>query len=312
MPSAKIALVTGGSRGVGRGIAHALGEAGATVYLTGRTSAREEPPGPGTIEHVAREVDGLGGRGIPVRCDHEKADEIAALFARIASESRRLDLLVNNVHSGVAALVDGLGRDFWELDPAIWDAMNGAGLRGHYIASVHAARLMVPRGRGLIVNVSSFGSLGYLFNAAYGVGKAALDRMTADLAHELRPKGVAVVSVWPGLVRTELTDDLLKDASPGYRRIFEAYAEPPSRAGAAVAALAADPEVLRHTGQALVAAEVMGARSPRSLSVLLRALLPPRYGRLAALAPPLRVPRFAVALVLRRVSDVLRRDGGFK
>jgi NAD(P)-dependent dehydrogenase (short-subunit alcohol dehydrogenase family) len=318
-----IALVTGGSRGVGRGIARALGESGATVYVTGRTVASEIEAEPGTIEHVARDVDRLGGHGIPIRCDHERPEEIGALFARIASESGRLDLLVNNAHSGIGDLVSGVDRRFFELDPGVWDRMNDAGLRGHYIASVHAARLMVPRRRGLIVNVSSFCALGYTLSVPYGVGKAALDRMTADVAHELRPDGVAVVSLWPGLVRTELTETLFQDVSPGYRRILEAYGEPPSRTGRAIAALAADGRVLRHSGRALIAGEVARAyrvfeddgsypRSPRSLTTLAAALLPRPLEALAAWVPPARVQRFVVARVLRRFSDVLRARGGFK
>jgi dehydrogenase/reductase SDR family member 1 len=311
----KIALVTGGSRGVGRGVARALGEAGATVYLTARTS--------GPLEAAAREVDGLGGRGIPVRCDHAKADEIAALFARIGAESGRLDILVNNVHGGVPDIVEGVDRRFWELDPGVWDRMNDAGLRGHYLASYHAARMMVPRRTGLIVNVSSFGSLSYLFNAAYGIGKAAADRMTRDLALELRPEGVAVVSLWPGLVRTELTEAALKDATPGYRRIFEAYGESPSVAGRAVAGLASDPAILRRSGSVQIAAEVMrrlalvdesGKRplSPRSYRTFFLALLPGGWHRLAVLAPPGNVPLWLVARVITRFSVILREHGGYR
>ena len=239
----KVALVTGGSRGVGRGIARGLGEAGATVYVTGRTSRQGPDPGPGTIEHVAREVDELGGRGIPVRCDHNDDAAVAGLFERIESEAGRLDLLVNNVHSGVDLILDTVHQRFWEIDPGCWDRMNGVGLRGHYIASVHGARMMVRRRSGLIVNVSSIGASSYLFNIAYGVGKAALDRMTADMAVELRNEGVTVISLWPGLVRTELTSAQLTDAIPAYRRIFDACSETPLLSGRVLAALAADDRV---------------------------------------------------------------------
>ncbi|HEX4823280.1 MAG TPA: SDR family NAD(P)-dependent oxidoreductase [Candidatus Polarisedimenticolaceae bacterium] len=321
--SGTVALVTGASRGIGRAIARALGETRATVYVTGRTVASEIPPEPGTIEHVARDVDRLGGHGIAVRCDHEHPDEIGALFAKVASESGQLDLLVNNVHSGMPDLVAGVGRPFWETDPAVWERMNGPGLRGHYVAAVHAARLMVPARRGLIVNVSSFCAGGYLLSVPYGVGKAALDRMTADLAHELLPHGVAVVSVWPGLVRTDTTGAVFHEAAPRYRRILDAYGETPERTGRAVAALASDPRVLRHSGRALIAAEVMRdyrvfdddgryPPSPRSLTTLASALLPDRFRPLAALVPPVRVPRFVVARVLTRFSDHLRARGGFK
>jgi len=321
--SGTVALVTGGSRGIGRAIARVLGETRATVYVTGRTVAKEIPPEPGTIEHVARDVDRLGGHGIPVRCDHDRPEEIGALFSRIAAEAGRLDLLVNNVHSGMPDLVGGVGRPFWEIDPAVWDRMNGPGLRGHYIAAVHAARLMVPQGSGLIVNVSSFCALGYLLSVPYGVGKAALDRMSADLAHELRAKRVAVVSVWPGLVRTEVTDPAFREMAPRYRRILDAYGETSSRTGRAIVALLSDPKVLRHSGRALIVAEVMRdygvfeddgryPPSPRSLTTLAHALLPDRFRPVAAWIPPARIPRFVVARVLTRFSDHLRERGGFK
>jgi NAD(P)-dependent dehydrogenase (short-subunit alcohol dehydrogenase family) len=319
----RIALVTGGSRGVGRGIARGLGEAGATVYLTGRTTSSAVPAPAGTIEAAAREVDASGGTGIPVRCDHGIDAEVAALFARIEREQGRLDVLVNNAHAGLDAIATGVGRRFWEGEPQTWDRMNHVGLRGHYVATVHAARMMTARRSGLIVNVSSFASLGYVFDVPYGVGKAALDRLTADAARELTPEGVAVVSVWPGFVRTELTEALLGDASAGYRRIFEAYAEAPIVTGRAVAALAADRDVLRRSGRALIAAEVAaghGARdedgrkplSPRSVRRLARAALPPRWQRLASLAPTVRVPLVFVAPVLARFSDILKSRGGFR
>jgi len=321
--SGTVALVTGGSRGVGRGIARALGRTGATVYVTGRTRSHGAEPEPGTIEDAARDVDRGGGRGIAVPCDHTRAEEIAALFARIGAEAGRLDLLVNNVHSGIADVVDGVGRSFWEQDPGVWDRMNDAGLRGHYLATVHAARLMVPRRTGLIINISSFGALGYLFGVPYGVGKAALDRLTRDAAHELRSAGIAVLSIWPSLVRTELTGEALQDLPGGYRRILDAYGEPPVRTGLAVTALASDPHVLRFSGRALVVAEVLRRygvrqedgrrpRSPRSLTTLAAAILPPRWNALAAVVPPIRMPLFAVRRVLTGFSDHLRARGGYR
>jgi NAD(P)-dependent dehydrogenase (short-subunit alcohol dehydrogenase family) len=319
----KVALVTGASRGVGRGIARGLAEAGATVYVTARTTSKGGPIEPGTIESTAREVDALGGRGIPIACDHSVPAEIEALFARIRRDSGRLDLLVNNAHSGFAELAANAGRRFWEIDPGVWDRMNGAGLSGHYVASVHAARMMVPVRSGLIVNVSSFGSLCYLFDIAYAVGKAALDRLTADMARELKPAGVAAVSLWPGFVWTELTSSLRLTATPGYRRVLDAYGESPLVAGRAVAALAADPSVLRLSGRVQIAAEVAarhglceedGARalSPRSLRRLARALLPARWQPLAKVVPAARLPLFMVAPALSRFADRLKRDGGFR
>jgi len=319
----KITLVTGASRGVGRGIARAFGEAGATVYVTGRTAQRGAVPEPGTIESVAAEVDALGGKGIPVRCDHTRDEEIRGLFARIESESERLDVLVNNVHSGVYDMAEGVDRRFWEIEPGDWDRMNGAGLRGHYVASVYAARIMTRQHGGLILNVSSFGAVTYLFNVAYGVGKAALDRLTADTAIELKSEGVAVLSLWPGLVRTELTEQLMSEATPGYRRVFEAYGESTMVTGRAAAVLAARPDNLRRTGRVLIAAEVLRSaglrdeqgrkpRSPRSLRSFAMALFPGRWQRLAALAPHVTFPFWIARPVVRKFTEILKENGGFR
>lgn len=321
--AARVALVTGGSRGVGRGIARGLGEAGATVYVTGRTVGGGSVPEPGSIEHVAGEIDALGGRGLPVRCDHADDDQVRDLFARIERESGRLDLLVNNVHSGIHAMAEGVDRRFWQIEPGDWDRMNHVGLRGHYIASVYAARLMTPRRSGLIVNVSSVGAISYLFNVAYGVGKAALDRMTADMAIELRSEGVAVVSLWPGLVRTEVTESVIEEATPGYRRIFDAYGESTTIAGRAAAVLAADPRIMRRSGRVLIAAEVVrkaglreedGLRpdSPRSLRRVARALVPARSGRWAVVVPPLNMPLWMTRIVVRRFTEILKTTGGYR
>jgi NAD(P)-dependent dehydrogenase (short-subunit alcohol dehydrogenase family) len=304
----RIALVTGGSRGVGRGIVLALAESGASVWVTGRTVA--------DLERLASEA---GGAVLPVRCDHADDAQVSALFERIAAEAGHLDLLVNNAYSGVADIAATAHRRFWETGPELWDAMNGVGLRGAYVASVHAARLMVPRRSGLIVNLSSPASLAYLFNAAYGIGKAAVDRMTRDLAFELAEHGVAVVSLWPGFVRTELTQDLFGEAAPAYRRIFDAYAETPRVAGRAAAILAADPGILRRSGTVVIAAELgrkHGVRdadgslalSPRSLKRLARAAVP----GLAAFVPPVNVPLWAIGPVLRSFSRRLKGRGGFR
>ncbi len=245
-----IAVVTGASRGVGKGVALGLGEAGATVYVTGRTVAKSGTAAlPGSIEETADEVTRLGGRGVAVRCDHAKDDDVAALFARIDEESGRLDILVNNVF----AVPDGplFGTPFWEQPLAFWDTMHGVGLRSHYVASVHAAKRMVPARSGLIVNISSFGGAAYAVNVAYGVGKAGVDRLSKDAAHELREHGVTVVSFYPGIVRTERLV-AMGDASPFPLK----HAESAVFTGRAVAALAADPKRLEKTGRVLVVAEL--------------------------------------------------------
>ena len=251
----KVALVTGASRGVGKGIALGLGEAGATVYLTGRTveEGHAAVALPGTIYKTAAEVDRLGGRGIAVRCDHRDDAQVAALVERIRTEQGRLDILVNNVWGGYEHFYDGTEfwteTGFWTVPLARWDAMFTAGVRAHYVASVLAAPLMIAQGHGLIVTVSSFAGQKVDAGVAYGVAKAADDRMAVCMAHELRPHNVASVALYPGLVRTE---GVLKAGE-----YFDlSNSESPQLIGRAVAALAADPDVMRESGQVLVAAEL--------------------------------------------------------
>ncbi|MCB1155223.1 SDR family NAD(P)-dependent oxidoreductase, partial [bacterium] len=200
-----IALVTGASRGVGRGIAESLGEAGATVYVTGRSGdgVRSLENLPGTIEETAERVNELGGHGIPVRCDHTDDDQVEALFMRIRDEAGRLDLLVNNVWGGY----EGYGSaafdaPFWVQPMWRWRGMVDAGLRAHFTASRMAAPMMIERKSGLIVNISSGDrEHHYLGNAMYDTVKAGVDRMAFAMAQDLRAYNVAVVAVYPGFVR---------------------------------------------------------------------------------------------------------------
>ena len=196
--TARIAVVTGSSRGIGRGTAIALGEQGATVYVTGRTTGDGEL----SIDTTAKMVDDAGGHGIAVRTDHGVDADIAALFERVRQESGRLDLLVNNVYK----IPDppAWGGGFWEHPLSIWDDQVGIGLRAHYVASWYAAPLLLAAAPGsAIINVSSPGGQSYHFSSSYGAGKAGLDRLSADMAIELRPHGVACCSVYPGSVATE-------------------------------------------------------------------------------------------------------------
>jgi dehydrogenase/reductase SDR family member 1 len=237
----RIAIVTGASRGIGKGIALELGALGATVYLTGRTTQARGPL-PGTVGETAALVDSLGGRGVGVACDHHDDEQVEALVARAIGEHGRVDVLVNNVFSA-PALAQWLGRPFWELPVEAWDEVIDIGVRSHYVAARAVAPTMIAQGDGLIVNVSSSGAVQYAHTVSYGVGKAALDRMTADMAHELRPHGVAVVSLWPGLVRTELVEMGAKDGAlelPGEGVFDLRGAESPRFTGRAVAALVAD------------------------------------------------------------------------
>jgi dehydrogenase/reductase SDR family protein 1 len=245
----QVAVVTGASRGVGKGIALGLGEAGATVYVTGRSVTAGALPG--TIGETAEQVSALGGRGIAAACDHADDAAVASLFARVNREQGRLDILVNNAF----AIPDGkiIGR-FWELPIEQWDVMHRVGLRSHYVAAWHAAPIMIAQKLGLVVNVSSFGAKVQAVNVAYGVGKAGVDRMTRDMARELKDHGVTVVSLWPGIVKTER---LL--AEPERLGFDATNGESPTLSGRAVSAIAADQDRLAKTGQALVVAELAKA-----------------------------------------------------
>lgn len=255
--SGKVAFVTGASRGVGRGIARGLGEAGATVYVGGRTTVEGSAPSqmPGTIGTTADEVNALGGVGIPVQLDVNDDDQIASVISRIADEQGRLDVLVNSAWGGYERFTDGsaqFGR-FWEQPTSLWDSMHRVGLRAHYLASASAAPLMIQSGGGLIVSLSSFAGRVFVPPVAYGVAHAAIDRLAKDMAEELRPHRVASVSLYPGLV---LTESVLANI-----QYFEndTNRETPLFVGRAVAALAADEDVFRLTGRVLVAAEVAAA-----------------------------------------------------
>jgi NAD(P)-dependent dehydrogenase (short-subunit alcohol dehydrogenase family) len=240
----RVAVVTGGSRGIGRGCAVELGAAGATVYVTGRSKEGGRRRLPGSVEATAREVTEAGGNGVPALCDHRDDGAVEALFDRVRAEHGRLDVLVNNAFLIPAELTSG--KNFWELPISNWDDMIGVGTRSAYVASRFAALLMVARGSGLIANISSSGAREYAWHVAYGVGKAALDRLTRDSAQELRPHGVAVVSLWPGLVLTERNQGA-QEAIPG---LDFTGAESLRFTGRAVAALAGDERVLNRSGNA--------------------------------------------------------------
>lgn len=269
-----VAVVTGASRGVGKGIALGLGEAGATVVVTGRTERSGASALPGSIDETAREVSERGGAGHAIRCDHSDDADVDRLFSEVSSRFGRLDLLVNNVF---AIPSFPLARPFWELPIEAWDTMHRVGLRSHYVASVFATRAMLARpsgdarlagAHGLIVNVSSWAGVHYAINVAYSVGKGALDRLSRDGARELRPHRVAMVSLVPGIVRTERVladvDGMGWDLS---------NAESPLFSGRAVAALGRDRELMTRSGKALVVAELAteldfvdeGGGRPRSL-----------------------------------------------
>ncbi|WPG36041.1 SDR family oxidoreductase [Variovorax sp. EBFNA2] len=262
----RVAVVTGASRGAGRGIAQELGAAGATVYVTGR-STRGRPADsygqllalselaalPGTIDDTADEVTRLGGRGIAVACDHTQEDEVAALFARVEREQGRLDLLVNNAWGGHETFTGVFEAPFWEHPLSNWDSMFDRGVRNHLVASRCAAPGMVARKQGLIVTTTFWDRGHYLRgNLFYDLAKASMTRLAFGIAQELQPHGVASVAVSPGWMRTEFvlaghkTDEAHWQERPALART-----ESPRYLGRAVAALAGDAQVLDKTGQVL-------------------------------------------------------------
>ncbi|KAL7387738.1 hypothetical protein ABVT39_028364 [Epinephelus coioides] len=249
-----VCVVTGASRGIGRGIALQLSEAGATVYITGRQEK--------TLKQTAAQVKERGGNCVPVICDSTKDKDIEDLFKQIKREQNgRLDILINNAYAGVQDIFENMGRKFWETDPAIWDSINNTGLRGHYFFSVHASRMMVAQGRGLIVTISSMGALRYLFNVPYGVGKAACDRLAADMAVELKSRGVASVSLWPGAVRTELVSQFVleKETPQGVNSKFKdvfANGESTEVSGMCIVNLATDKNLMSLTGKVLLTCDL--------------------------------------------------------
>lgn len=252
-----VAVVTGATRGVGRGVARELARQGARVFVTGRSVPDHAP----FAEPVAA-----------IQCDHRDDQQVDAAFARIVREAGTIDVLVNSVWGGYERMIDDgaftWSKPFWEQPLWRWDAMFSAGVRAHYRASQLAVRAMLPRRRGLIVNISFWAAQKHVGNVAYGVSKAATDKMTADMAAELAPHGITVVSLYPGLVRTE--------------KVMEAAAyldltnsESPDFIGRAVAAIAADPDRLRHSGKVTIAAALaaeygftdLDGTTPRALTV---------------------------------------------
>ncbi|MBN1812182.1 MAG: SDR family NAD(P)-dependent oxidoreductase [Anaerolineae bacterium] len=248
-----VAIVTGASRGGGRGIALALGAEGATVYVTGRSvrggSMRPDLPGT-TIDDTAEQVTARGGAGIPVRCDHTVEAEIEALFEHVQQEHGRLDILVNNAWGGYEEHDGAFKGPFWEWSISRWDKMLKTGVWSDMVTSYYAVPLMLPHRQGLIVNITlAVGEYdgGWLF---YHTAKTAINHLTFGMAQDLRPYGVAVVGLSPGWMCTEA---VMSDKPPHKRPTGQALDESESveYGGRAVVALATDPGVLEKSGRIL-------------------------------------------------------------
>lgn len=231
-------MVTGASRGVGRGVASELAAGGARVFVTGRSLPEQAQ---------------IGERITAVRCDHSEDTQVDAAFNLIFRDAETVNILVNNVWGGYERMVEDGNftwpKPFWEQPIWRWDAMFNAGVRAHYRAAQLVAPGMIASGRGLIVNISFWAAQKHLGNVAYGVSKAATDKMTADMAYELKPHGVTVISLYPGLVRTEKVMEAAQ-------YLDLSNSESPEFIGRAVSALATDRDAIRHSGKVLVAAAV--------------------------------------------------------
>jgi NAD(P)-dependent dehydrogenase (short-subunit alcohol dehydrogenase family) len=251
----KVALVTGASRGIGKGIAVALGTEGATVYATGRTVTPGSYELPGTVGETAEEVDRRGGNGVAVQVDHAADDQVAALFDQIQREQGRLDILVNNAF----ALPEDLTEPdpFWDKPLSHWDMVD-VGVRSNYVAARHAATMMVPQKSGLIVAISGYAAVTYTYDVVFGMCKSAVDRMARDMAIELEPYNIASLSLWQGLTFTERAKRNLRRSPEMTNQTVTnpAVGCSPEFPGRVIAALAADPDVMKRSGGTFIAAEL--------------------------------------------------------
>ena len=254
----KVALVTGASRGIGKGIALVLAEQGAAVYVTGRTVNPGDYYLPGTVGETAAECtargEAAGGQGIAVACDHGNDEQVAALFDKIKSEQGKLDILVNNAFTLSDDLIEP--KPFWEK-PLSNLEMWQVGVRSSFVAAWHAAPLMVPRKSGLIVAISGFVGVTYTFGVVFGTAKSAVDRMARDMAIELKEHNVASLSLWQGLTLTEKAHyNLAQSKDKMTSSITSMTGSSVEHPGRVIAALAADPEIMKRSGGTYITTEV--------------------------------------------------------
>ncbi|WP_020614771.1 SDR family NAD(P)-dependent oxidoreductase [Sediminispirochaeta bajacaliforniensis] len=249
----KVALVTGASRGIGKGVALGLAEAGVTVYITGRTRQKDSVTNiiEGSIDETVEEIRKENGKAYSLYCDHTEDHQVKEVFNQIYQNEGKIDILVNNVWGGYESMFSPQGeylweKPFWEQPIEQWDLMFAAGVRAHYVASQNAAKLMIKQKTGLIVNISHWAAQKFSGNVSYGVAKAATDKLTTDMAHDLMNYNITVVSIYPGLVRTER---VMKAAE----FLNLSNSESPQYTGRVIASLYADPKKKKKTGQVHIA-----------------------------------------------------------
>jgi dehydrogenase/reductase SDR family protein 1 len=224
------------------------------VIVTARTRNSGGSEWPGSLDETIAAIDEAGGKGVGLLCDHADDASVKEIFERIGRDHGRLDVLVNNVFA--APNVMPVNVPFWQVPTSLWDTMHRVGLRSHFVASQLAVTLMLPQERSLIVNTSSGGGVRYTFNVPFGVQKSGVDRMARDMAHELKPFGIAAVSIWPGYIKSEKLAAQPDRVPLALARLIAERGETPVFAGRAVAALASDPNMLAKTGQILLASEL--------------------------------------------------------
>jgi NAD(P)-dependent dehydrogenase (short-subunit alcohol dehydrogenase family) len=250
--SSPVVVVTGASRGAGRGIATALGSHGCTVYVTGRSEKASDSPLAGTIYETAQAVSAAGGKGIAVRVDHADDAQVKALFEQVQREQGRLDILVNN-----ACLIRDevmYPLNFWEKPLNVVDMLN-VGLRSSYVASYYAAPMMVAQKRGLVIFTSASGSVHYVFGPVYGAHKSGMDKFAADMAVDFKPFGVAALSIWMGALLTERLKQMIEAHPAKYGKLADT-AETPEFTGHVIWALSQDPSIMDLSGQTVIGAEM--------------------------------------------------------